>query len=97
QIHPPTPDGDVPPHFYHLCQHGFLGVLDFKALAEIAVDVLLFEGARRAELIYVSPLVPVTLRMFPGVEVAILEADHRAPHMSTSIADNGFVRIPRFE
>ena len=53
QIHPPTPDGDVPPHFYHLCRHGFIGVLDFKALAEIAVDMLLFEAAHRfAEVVY---------------------------------------------
>ncbi len=96
QIHPPTPEGDPPPHFYHLPD--LKGVLDFKGLAELTVDVLLFEGLRDADgVYYVSPIVPVALRMFPDAEVAVLNAHHRAPHMSVSINDKGFKCIPNFE
>src|SRR6266849_1079062 len=97
QIHPPTPDGDTPPHFHHLAQRGLRGVLDFKGLTEVVVQVALFEGVRDSQRICVSPLVPVALRMFPDVEVAVIDAEHRAPHMTVSIIDKGFVRIPRFD
>ena len=97
QIHPPTPEGDTPPHFYHLSRRGLRGVIDFKALAETAVEMLLFEGVRHSGLVYVSPLVPVTIRMFPDVPVAMLDAEHRAPHMSVAIADKSFARIPTFD
>jgi len=98
QLHPPTPDGDLPPHFHHLARQGLRGVVDFKALAtEEAVEMLIFEGFRDSGDIFVSPLVAVTLRMFPGVKVAMLDAEHRAPHMAVRIVDHGFLCVPSFD
>ena len=97
QIHPPAPEGDMPPHFYHLARLGMRGVVDFKGLTEAAVEMLLFEGICHSDRIHVSPLVPVIFRMFPDVPVAMLDAEHRAPHMSVAIADTGFARIPTFD
>lgn len=97
QIHPPTPDGDLPAHFHHLARHGLRGVIDFKALAEESAEMLIFEGFRDACDIFVSPLVPVTLRMFPGMDVAMLDAEHRAPHMAVRIVDKGFICVPNFD
>src|ERR1039458_608653 len=67
QIHPPTPEGDMPAHFYHLARRGLRGVIDFRGITEATVEMMLFEGVRHADLVYVSPLVPVTIRMFPNV------------------------------
>jgi hypothetical protein len=97
QIHPPTPEGDMPAHFYHLARRGLRGVIDFRGITEATVEMMLFEGVRHADLVYVSPLVPVTIRMFPNVAVAMLDTEHRAPHMSVAISDKGFARIPTFD
>jgi hypothetical protein len=94
QIHPPGPEGEIPPHMHHLARRGLRAILDFKTLADELADVVIFEACRDAGFVFVSPMVPVTLRMFQSAEIMMLDSDHRAPHMAIRIANPGFLCVP---
>jgi hypothetical protein len=94
QLHPAGPDGEAPPHFYHLATYGFRGATSLPELAEEEFDVVLVHGAADYGTIRISAIARIAVRMFPGAAVQLLPAEHVAPHMLATLDDASVTRIP---
>jgi len=94
QIHPFTPHGDVPPHFYHLARRGLRGLTNLQDLVPLQFDAVIFHGSKQGETVNVSMLVPVVLRMFQDAQFYLLDDKYPAHYMSVVIADPGFAPLP---